>query len=71
MVYKISEEKLNESLDLIDELEELLDERIVDLHKVKGAIQARHAYCYYRARVWEIKSSLLHDLKPDNKPTHK
>lgn len=49
------EEKIKEAISLLDELSKLMDDRISDLHQVKGGIQARHAYCYYRKYVWEAK----------------
>jgi len=39
----------------LKELEDLLTERIVDLYEVKGGMQARHAYVFYRERVQRIK----------------
>lgn len=50
-----------ELLETIEELENLLTDRISDLHDVKMGMQARHAYMYYRRLVWEIKR-LTHDI---------
>lgn len=52
------EEKIKEAISLLDELSKLMDDRISDLHQVKGGMQARHAYCYYRKYVWEAKRLL-------------
>jgi hypothetical protein len=53
------EEKVKDAVELLEELSKLLDERIVDLHQIKGMMQSRHAYCYYRKYVWDA----LHLLK--------
>ena len=55
MEYKIKNEKVKDLFEVFDDLEKLLTERISDLHKVKGGIQSRHAYCYYRKLLWEAK----------------
>lgn len=49
----IKEEKVKEAVDLLEDLSRLLDERIADLHQVKGMMQSRRAYCYYRKYVWD------------------
>lgn len=51
-------EKIKEALEHLGELEKLLTDRITDLHEVKGGMQSRHAYCYYRKYVWEIQRML-------------
>lgn len=51
----MKKDKLEEINETIDDLEKLLSERIVDLHELKGGMQARHAYCYYRSLVWKVK----------------
>ena len=50
--------KKEETLEKIKELDDLLTERIVDLHGVKGLMQARHAYIFYRKLLWEIRDTL-------------
>lgn len=52
------EQKIKEAISILAELEELLTERIADLHQVKGGMQARHAYSYYRKYVWDAKNLL-------------
>lgn len=42
----------------LKELEDLLTERIADFHEVKGMIQARHAYIFYRSYVYKITKKL-------------
>lgn len=46
------EDKKFEAIEILRELETLLTDRISDLHEVKGGMQSRHAYCYYRDHVW-------------------
>lgn len=51
-------ERISQALGELKELEDLLSERISDLHQVKGMMQARHVYCYYRQKVWDIQRKL-------------
>lgn len=51
---KKPKDKIEEALYELNELEDLLTERIADLHEVKGGMQARHAYVFYRRKVLEI-----------------
>jgi hypothetical protein len=44
--------KLNNALEILDELSKLFDDRISDLYQVKGGMEARHAFMFYRDRVW-------------------
>lgn len=64
MDYKINQEVAIDALDTIKELEDLLTERIADLHEVKGCMQARHAYIFYRKLLWETKHKLEDNLEP-------
>jgi uncharacterized protein YutE (UPF0331/DUF86 family) len=59
MKYTTDNRKLNAVLDEIKELENLLTERIVDLHEMKGYVAVRHAHILYRQRLLEIKQALL------------
>ena len=52
---KISSKDVNEVFENIGELESLLTERISDLHEIKGMMQARHAYIFYRKLLYKIK----------------
>ena len=52
------ETKIKETLRILEELSHVLDDIISDLHNVKGGMQARHAYCYYRKYVWEAIAKL-------------
>jgi len=51
----MSKDKTNEALEKIKDLDDLLTDRISDFHEVKGLMQARHAYMYYRKLLWEIR----------------
>jgi len=53
--YKIKADVVGEMNDDFKELEDLLTERISDLYEIKGAMQARHAYIYYRSLLCNIK----------------
>jgi hypothetical protein len=48
---------------VVDDLEKLLTDRIIDLHEVKGGMQARHAYILYRKLLWEAKYLMRDNLK--------
>jgi len=50
--------KLENVLDILDDLSKLMDDRIVDLHEVKGGMQSRHAYIFYREKVWNAMREL-------------
>lgn len=63
MEYKIKNEKVADIFEVIDELEELLTDRISDLHNVKGGMQARHSYILYRKLLWEAKYLMRDNLK--------
>lgn len=63
MDYKIEKEKADDFIKIINELEKLLTERIVDFHEVKGYVQARHAYVFYRKLLWEAKHLICDNLK--------
>ena len=63
MDYKIENEKVKDFFEVIDSLDKLLTERISDLHEVRGEMQSRHAYCYYRSLVWEAKYLMRDSLK--------
>ncbi len=67
MKHEIEGERLKEVQDSIETLEKLLDERIADLHQVKGGMQSRHAYCYYRQLLWNAKYILRDNVKPAKK----
>ncbi len=59
---KYNQHDLSEIHDDIDELAKLLGDRVGDLHNVKGAMQARHTYIFYRKLLWEIQHKLQNTL---------
>ena len=61
--YKIARDNLEEIHTLIDELDNLLTERISDLHEIKGMMQSRHAYIFYRERLWQIRGKMRESVK--------
>jgi hypothetical protein len=63
MKYEIEKEKVDDFFETVKELEDLLTERISDLHNVKGMMQARHAYIFYRRVLWDLKYSLRDSLE--------
>jgi hypothetical protein len=63
MRYEIEETKAKEFFEIIEYLETLLTERISDMHEIKGLMQARHAYIFYRKLLWEAKYLLKDNLK--------
>lgn len=48
----------NQALELLNDLDNLLTERIEELHKIQGMQQARHAYIYYRSLLWKINDKV-------------
>ena len=63
MKYEIEDHKTRAILEKYDELDKLLTERISDLHEIKGMMQARHAYIFYRKLLWGIKELFVASLK--------
>lgn len=66
MEYKIDHDSLENALDGMEQLLKDLTERISDLHEVKGGMQARHAYCYYRHQLWAAMQTIKDNAKPIN-----
>jgi len=54
----MDEDKINNVLEQIKELDDLLTERISDMYEIKGLMQARHAYIYYRSLLWGIRNTI-------------
>lgn len=44
----------SEALEILKDLEELFDDRIIELNDVKGMQADRHAFILYRNKLWEI-----------------
>ena len=53
-----ADKKREDCAEVIEELESLIQDKISELHNVKGAQTERHAYIYYRALVWKLKTTL-------------
>jgi len=68
MEFKITQDDLKTLQNTIQELDQLLTERISDLHQVKGGMQARHAYIFYRNLVWQAKDAIdnVQKITPEN-----
>jgi hypothetical protein len=60
---EIKTDAIERFFDIVSELEELLTDRIADLHNVKGGIQARHAYILYRKLLWEATYLMRDNLR--------
>ena len=58
MEVTIEAQKLYKALELLSDLSKLLDDRIEDLYQVKGGMQSRHAYMFYRDKVWNAIDEL-------------
>ena len=54
----VNYEKLIDAISILDDLSKLLDDRISDLYEIKGAMQSRHAYMFYRDKVWDAIDKL-------------
>lgn len=63
MEVKLDTKKLDNALEILDDLSKLLDDRISDLYQVKGGMQSRHAYMFYRDKVWNAISELKEVIK--------
>lgn len=63
MDYRINDRKCKIIEDKFKELEDLLTDRISDFHEVKGMMQARHAYIYYRSLLVDIKRSFYESIE--------
>jgi hypothetical protein len=50
--------ELKEAIEILDNLSKLLDDRVEDLYQVKGGMQSRHAYMFYREKVWDAIEKL-------------
>ena len=65
MEEKLDTKKLDNALEILDDLSKLLDDRISDLYQVKGGMQSRHAYMFYRDKVWNAISELKQGIKSE------
>ena len=65
MKVTLDAKKLDNALELLDDLSKLLDDRIEDLYQVKGGMQSRHAYMFYRDKVWAAREELRNGIKSE------
>jgi len=56
---KIKLPKLEQFKENVEHLESLFNDRISEMHNVKGAQAERQAFCYYRSLLWDIKREIL------------
>ena len=54
----VDAKKLDNALEILDDLSKMMDDLISELHKVQGGQQARHAYMFYRDKVWNAMREL-------------
>jgi hypothetical protein len=59
----VDAKKLDNALEILDDLSKMMDDRIVELHKAQGGQQARHAYMFYREKVWNAMRELNQGIK--------
>lgn len=60
--------KIDEVIDGLKVLEKFLDERVVDFYEVKGMMQARHTYIFYRKHVWDAMYALRDIINESTEP---
>jgi ferredoxin-fold anticodon binding domain-containing protein len=58
MKNKKTEADTDAAAEILDELVSLLDQRVSDLYEVKGTSESRHAYIFYRSKVWDAIEEL-------------
>ncbi len=54
----VDAKKLDNALEILDDLSKLFDDRVSDLYQVKGGMQSRHAFMFYRDKVWSAMREL-------------
>lgn len=52
------DQDLADAYETLEDLSKFLDDRVSDLHNVKGGMQARHCYIFYRKQVWEAMDKI-------------
>ena len=52
------DQNLADAYETLEDLSKFLDDRVSDLHNVKGGMQARHCYIFYRKQVWEAMDKI-------------
>lgn len=63
MKYEIDESKIEKFQEDFFYLEKLLTRRISGLYKIEGMEQARHAYIYYRKLLWDLRDTIIENIK--------
>jgi hypothetical protein len=63
----ISAGKYKESFEILENLARMFDQRIEDLHEVKGTQHYRHAFILYRRLVWDAWFPLRDELNKKKK----
>jgi len=71
MDYKISEEKIQEFYEDMDEIEKFLNGRVQELLEVKGGQSERHAFIFYRRLLWDVKYLIRDNIEEIKSPTKK
>lgn len=56
---KKEKELANKLVEDLDSLESLFNDKISELHKVKGMQSERHSFIYYRSLIWSVKNTLI------------
>jgi hypothetical protein len=59
----VDAKKLDNALEILDDLSKLFDDRVSDLYQVKGGMQSRHAFMFYRDKVWGAMRELKQGIK--------
>jgi hypothetical protein len=57
-----------QAVQALESLSKLFDQRIADLHEVKGAQHYRHAFCHYRKSVYDAWFPMRDELEKGKKP---
>jgi len=63
MDYKITNNQIASLNNEIKELEDLFDDKIVELHKVPGLQTERHSFILYRKLLWKIRETLAESIE--------
>jgi hypothetical protein len=63
---EFTELELSTALNIVSDLSELFDDRVSELHKVQGMQAERHAFVYYREKIWNIRRILQNAALVEN-----
>ena len=63
MEYKITEGMVDSITEEVDELTELIEDRVKECYEVKGMQTERHALMLYRNILWKIKEKFNSNLE--------